>query len=214
MKTENTGQVSVGVVKVPGVLHEKSPTQHLSDLSSLKEKPELSSCFERKRIDCIRVDGGGDENPGHMEVQFIRWTEWHLKEQKEFTLVTTRCSGSSCFNLVELQNDVVGRAHANLFIPSTLCGQSESEKGVSQEKLQENMEAALQVYLDRVNDISFGSTITKMYRGTTDQRALQMKEERKDLLVFLRGKKVEKTELERTKPERYRYFKDIWSLRK
>ena len=38
-----------------------------------------------------------------------------LKEEK-FTLITTRNSGASCFNLVELQNGVVGRAHANLFI--------------------------------------------------------------------------------------------------
>ena len=97
--------------------------------------------FPRKTY-CIRVDGDGDEGPGHVDVQF-RWTEWHLKEQKELTLVTTRSSGSSCHNLVELQNGVVGRAHGNLFIPSTLCGQAETEAGVSQEKLQENMEAAL-----------------------------------------------------------------------
>lgn len=128
-----------------------------------------------------------------------------MVSKRAFTLVTTR---RSCFNFVKHQNGVVGRAHASLFIPSTMCGQSESETGVSQEKLQENMEAALQVYLERVNNISFiSSTIIKMYRGATDQRALYIKEDRKDLLVFLRGKKVEKTELKRTKPERYRYFK-------
>lgn len=212
MKTDNTGQVSVGLVKAPGILHDKTPTQHLSDLYSLKEKPEMDSCFQGKRIDCIRVDGGGDEGPGHVEVQF-RWTEWHLKEQKELTLVTTRSSGSSCHNLVELQNGVVGRAHANLFIPSTLCGQAETEAGVSQEKLQENMEAALQVYLDRVNNIPFGPTVIKMYRGATDARASKMKDEREDLLVFLRGNKCDKVELKKKKPEMYRYFESIWNLR-
>lgn len=157
----------MGVVKAPGVLHEKSATQRLADLYSLKEKPEMDVCFEGKRVDCIRVDGGSDEGPSHWEVQF-RWTEWHLKEEKEFTLLTTRNSGASCFNLVELQNGVVGRAHANLFIPSTLCGSAETETGVSQEKLQENMEAALQVYLDRVNDIPFCTSVIRMYRGATD----------------------------------------------
>ena len=70
-----------------------------------------------------------------------------------------------------------------------LCVDSLTETGVSQENLQENMEAALQVYLDRDNNISFGSMIIKMYRGATDQRALHMNEERKDLLVFLRRTK-------------------------
>ena len=114
-KTENTGQVSVGVVKACGVLCEKTATQHLADLYSLKEKPEMDVCFQGKTTDCIRVDGSTDEGPSHLEVQF-QWTEWHLIEGTEFTLVTTRNSGASCFNLVELQNGVVGRARANLFI--------------------------------------------------------------------------------------------------
>ena len=56
MKTENTGQVSVGVVKAPGVLHEKTATQHLDDLYSLKEKPKMDVRFQGKTIgsiDCI-----------------------------------------------------------------------------------------------------------------------------------------------------------------
>ncbi|CAH3176084.1 unnamed protein product [Porites lobata] len=57
MKTETTGQVSVGIVKAPGVLHEKTATQHLADLYCLKEKAEMDVCFEGKNIDCIRVDG-------------------------------------------------------------------------------------------------------------------------------------------------------------
>ena len=56
MKTENTGQVSVGVVKAPGVLHKKTATQHLDDLYSLKEKPKMDVRFQGKTIgsiDCI-----------------------------------------------------------------------------------------------------------------------------------------------------------------
>ena len=46
------------------------------------------------------------------------------------------------------------------------------------------MEAALQVYLDRVNEIPFSLSVVMMYRGATDQQAAQMKQERTDLLVF------------------------------
>ena len=213
MKTETTGQVSVGIVKAPGVLHEKTATQHLADLYCLKEKAEMDVCFEGKNIDCIRVDGGADEGPSHVEVQF-RWTEWHLKEGRELTLVTTRNSGASCYNLVELQNGVVGRAHANLFIPSTLCGSAETETGgVSQDRLHENMEAALQVYLDRVNDIPFGSSVIKMYRGATDKHATELKDQRQNLLVYLRGTKAAKAELKKKEPNQYHYFEQVWNLR-
>ena len=213
MKTETTGQVSVGMVKAPGVLHEKTATQHLADLYCLKEKPEMDVCFEGKTIDCIRVDGGADEGPSHLEVQF-RWTEWHLTEGRELTLVTTRNSGASCYNLVELQNGVVGRAHANLFIPSTLCGSPETETGrVSQERLEENMEAALQVYLGRVNDIPFGSSVIKLYRDATDKRATELKEQRQNLLVYLRGSKSAKAALKKKEPNQYHYFEQVWNLR-
>ena len=80
----------------------------------------MDVCFEGKTIDCIRVDGGADEGPSHLEVQF-RWTKWHVKEGRELTLVTTRNSGASCYKPVEPQNGVVDRVHVNLFIPSTLC---------------------------------------------------------------------------------------------
>ena len=213
MEAENTGRVAVGIVKAPSVLHEKTATQHLADLYMLRENPKLDVCFEDKEIDCIRVDGGSEEGPAHLEVQF-RWTEWHLKEEKEVTLVTTRNSGASCFNLVELQNGVIGRAHANLFIPSTLTGSAETETGYSEQKHRENMEAAIEVYLSRIQEIPFGPTVIKTCRGATDQRACKMKSERNSLLIFLRGSKAEKKLLQASKPELYQYFQKIWALRK
>ena len=78
LETENTGQVSFGVVKAAGVLHDKSPSQHLADLYFLKEKTEM--CFDGKTVDCIRVNGGADKGPSILEVQF-RWNKWHLKEE-------------------------------------------------------------------------------------------------------------------------------------
>lgn len=43
--------------------------QHMCDLEMLEQKSELQSAFtnpltgERKAIECIRVDGAGDEGP-------------------------------------------------------------------------------------------------------------------------------------------------------
>ena len=64
---------------------------------------------------CICVDGAGDEGPGHKEVQYY-WTRWHLEQEKLVTLVTTRSSGSSYMNHVELQN---GCLTIELIVPSS-----------------------------------------------------------------------------------------------
>ena len=74
-----------------------------------------------KPIESIRVDGATDEGPSHEEVQFW-WTAHHLKRGNLVTLVTSRASGSSYLNRVELQNGCLALAHTNLFIPSTLGG--------------------------------------------------------------------------------------------
>ena len=124
-KTHNTPEICVGVVKAPG-LHQKSPAQHYEDLCMLASTKDLKSVFlnssgENKPIDCIRVDGAVDEGPSHLEIQFW-WTLWHFKNKKMATLVTTRCSGCSYLNRVELQNGCLSRGHSNTFIPSTLAG--------------------------------------------------------------------------------------------
>lgn len=101
------------------------------------------------------------------------------------------------------------------FIPSTLCGSAETETGrVSQERLEENMEAALELYLGRINDIPFGSSVIKMYRGATDKRATELKEQRQNLLIYLRGSKSTKAELKKKEPNQYHYFELVWNLRK
>lgn len=92
----------------------------------LEKEETLNSVFssptgKTKSIDCVRVDGASDEGPSHEEVQFW-WTVWHLKHEKVATLVTTRCSGCSFLNRVELQNGCLSRGHSNTFIPSTLAG--------------------------------------------------------------------------------------------
>ena len=81
--------------------------QHMCDLEMLEQKSELQSAFtnpltgEQKAIECIRVDGAGDEGPLHDEVQFM-WTSRHLDKGSIATLVTTRSSGSNFLNNVDL----------------------------------------------------------------------------------------------------------------
>ena len=124
-KTKSTAEVCVGVIKaVP--LHKKNPAQHYSDLLLLSQIECLRPVFLRqtgqpKEVDCIRVDGATDEGPGHEVVQFW-WTKWHINQAKIATLLTTRCSGSSYLNKVELQNGCLSLGHSNTFIPSTLAG--------------------------------------------------------------------------------------------
>ena len=116
--TGTTPERCVGVVKA-GTLHHKNPAQHAADLAMIQAEDELSSVFfhgsDPKPIDCIRVDGAMDESPSHDEVQFW-WTARHIDEKKMATLVTTRSSGSSYLNRVELQNGCLARGHSNTYI--------------------------------------------------------------------------------------------------
>ena len=84
--------------------------------------------LEQKPIECIRVDGGGDEGPSHIEVQFW-WTLRHLKKSTCVTMTTAWNSGASYLNRVELMNGCISLAHSNLFIPSNLSGTCFGENG-------------------------------------------------------------------------------------
>ena len=94
----------------------------LSEMNSLRPPFENKLKHSPKEIDCIRVDGASDEGPAHEVVQYW-WTEWHIAHAKVATLVTSRSSGSSYLNRVELQNGCLSLGHSNTFIPSTLEGE-------------------------------------------------------------------------------------------
>ena len=72
------------------------------------------------------------------------WTEWHFRMEKIATLVTSRSSGSSYLNRVELQNDCLSLGHSNTFIPSTLdlCIDKLTGK-INEAKLCENLPSML-----------------------------------------------------------------------
>ena len=64
--TLTTGELCTGVVKAAPI-HKKNAAQHHADLKMMQEqdhtKPAFTNCKTRspKTIECIRVDGSGDE---------------------------------------------------------------------------------------------------------------------------------------------------------
>ena len=102
-------------------MHDKSPSQHMADLVMLEKRQELAHLFGRKEVEFVRVDGASDEDPSHVEVQYL-WTERHFLKNTLVTMVSSRSSGDSFLNRVELQNSHLARRHSNTFIPSTLHG--------------------------------------------------------------------------------------------
>ena len=213
--TKTTGEVCMGVVKAPVLFNKNSP-QHFADLELLSQNEHSKSAFinpvtgKKKEIECVRVDGGYDEGPSHFEVQYW-WTVRHLKCSSHAELVTSRNSGASFRNRVELQNGCLALGHANLFIPSTLHGSCTLESGkVNEEVLKNNLASAIDVYISRVDGTPCASTEIHLVKGA-EKNAYQ--EENELLKVFLKGKKNEKEELERSNPQMYSKFQKIWKLR-
>ena len=60
-------------------------------------------------------------------------------------MVSTRSSGSSFKNWVELQNGCLALGHSNLFIPSTLNGSCMDSGEVNKEIICKNLDAAIDV---------------------------------------------------------------------
>lgn len=214
--TGTTQEVCAGVVKAPKI-HQKSPAQHAADLEFLETVSELAPVFINlktglpKAVECVRVDGACDEGPSHEEVQFW-WSARHFSKGRVATLVTTRSSGSSYLNRVELQNGCLSLGHASTFIPSTLAGSClDSETGnVNEEKLRNNLDLAIDAYINRVNGTSCGDTPIHLFKGATDSEQVK---DRDDLLIFLKGTKKAKRTLNLNNPEKYSYFQQIWDIR-
>lgn len=214
MKT--TAEVCIGMVKASGV-YPKNPAQHAADISIIEQQPELQPIFydqltgSKKSVECIRVDGSCDEGPVHEEVQFF-WTARHIASPTIATLVSARNSGASYLNHVELQNGCLALGHANLFIPSTLCGSCLDPKTgkVDPKKLKHNMELATDVYISRVNGCPCGEGKIQLFRGA-DSTCLQ--DLRRKLLVFLKSSRREREALEREHPQIYSYLSEVWTVR-
>lgn len=210
--TKTTVQHSAGLVKAH-ILYPKDPSQHAADLVMLENDPDFKPCLKNKPIDCIRVDGAGDEGPIHPEVQFL-WTERHLEQEKVCTLVTTRCSGSSYLNRVELQNGCLAVAHSNIFIPSTIHGSNFARNGsIDHDKLEQNLESATDVYISKCNNAAFGESSIRLLKGSKNDLARNYKNRRPHLITFLSGTQKKKQELMKENETLFDYFTVIWQLR-
>ena len=213
-KTETTSDICIGVVKA-SKLHEKSPSQHADDMVTVEALSIAKPTFFKndlenpKDIECIQVDGAGDEGPTHLEVQFL-WTERHLCKPTRITMVTTRCSGDSFLNRVELQNGSLSKGHANMFIPSTLCGSHYKGNGVDTDKFNENMSAAIKQYVTRVYGTPCMKTVIHLVKGPEMGTHTSRREK---LLTFLKGSKKAKKDLKKDSPTLYKYFSEVWDTR-
>ena len=105
--TSTTEEVCVGVIKAHKVHQKPSPTcfGHWASKGSWNIIAVFTNVEtgDLKSIECVRIDGAADEGPSHEEVQFWR-TARHIAKCRQVTLVTTRSSGSSYLNRVELLN--------------------------------------------------------------------------------------------------------------
>ena len=127
------------------------------------------------------------------------------------TLVTTRNSGASYLNRVELQSGCLAVAHANLFIPSNLNGScfDPSTGKVDQDRLEANLSLATQIYIDRVNNAPCGTTSIHLYPGAKSSESLTL---RSDVLTYLKGNKEQKLNLQRSNSEHFDYIKKICGI--
>ena len=198
-KTSTSTDVCVGIVKESG-FHEKSP-QHAGVIEKVEKLECTTSVFLNdelffKEIECVEVDGGTDVGPFHHEMKFL-WTERHVKPTK-ITLVTTRCSGDSYLNRVELQNGCLSKGHNNTFILSTLRGSPFSENGGKIKGYY--VCRCLSVYRGRVDSTPSMKTKINLSRGVEDHVFLIR---RQQLLVFLKRSKKEKQFLRQKNPTLY-----------
>ena len=198
-------------------IHKKNPSQHFSDLLMLSVSNELQPVFQNvatgvsKEIDCVRVDGAADEGPSHHQVQYW-WTEWHVRQGKLATLLTTRSSGSSYLNRVELQNGCLSLGHSNTFIPSTLAGSCvDGDSGKRDDrKLRENLSLAITAYISRVSGCPCGDTTIQLFEGSTIEEHHITSEK---LDIFLKGSNRQRLGLQKECPSVYSRFKMIWDIR-
>ena len=212
--TGTTNEVCAGVVKAKK-LFPKNPAQHYADMLMLEKHEDMKPAFfnpltgKQKYIEYIRVDGGGDKGPVHKEVQYW-WTKRHLVKGTKAMMVSTRSSGSSYKNRVELQNGCLSLGHANLFIPSTLNGSCMVSGQVNDDILCKNLDSAIDVYLSRVDKSLCAKTVIHLMKGADSDNE---QKEREIVIKFLKGKAEDKKEAKLLYPDLYQEVESIWQLR-
>ena len=90
----------------------------------------------------------------------FNWTAHHLAKEKIVTFFTSRSSGSSYLNRVELQNGCLNLGHPHLKDP---------EIGVADStKLKENLDVAIDTCISGIDERSCGNTTVQLYKSSKD----------------------------------------------
>ena len=137
------------------------------------------------KIECIRVDGSADEGPVREGVQHW-WTRRHLETKSLATLMSSRNSGRSFKNRVELQNGCLALGHANTFIPSTLNGSCVQNGKVSEEILKKSSHLEIDVCISHIDKCPCAGTVINLYKGAC---STDLQHERVAIKTFLKGKR-------------------------
>lgn len=126
-------------------------------------------------------------------------------------MVTSRNSGTSYRNRVEIQNGCLALGHANLFIPSTLNGSClDNSGGINREVLENNLNSAIDVYISRVDGAPCASTSIHLYKGPKSDI---YRRETELFKKFSKGSKEVKEQLRKCDAELYAKFERVWKVR-
>ena len=125
-------------------------------------------------------------------------------------MLSTRSSGSSYKNRVELQNGCLSLGHASLFIPSALNGSCIISGKVNDEILCKNLDSAIDVYLSRVDKSPCAKTVIHLIKGANSD---DEQKEREIVIKYLKGKAEDKKQAKLLYPDLYQKVESIWQLR-
>lgn len=146
-------------------------------------------------------------------LKYNSWTEWHLNMRKVCTMVTSRYSGGSYLNQVELLNGCLAVGHSNVFIPSTILGSNRNIAGIDNEKLQANLDATADVYINTVSGTTCAGNPIVLVKGAINKVSRRYLERRDHLLTYLQGSAKKQLAFQEEFPEEYAYFSKVWTVR-
>ena len=125
--------------------------------------------------------------------------------------MSTRNSGVSFKNRVELHNGCLALGHANTFIPSTLNSSCVQNGKFSEEILKKGMDLEIDVCISRVDKCPCAGTVINLYKGAC---STGLQHERVAIKAFLKGKREENELLKSEDSELYAKINPVWELRK
>lgn len=76
-------------------------------------------------------------------------------------------------------------------------------------EINRNMDLATDVYISLTNHCSCGETVINMFKGSDSS---EKQEERKYLIQFLKGSKMQKESLKKEHSALYSYFEQVWNV--